>query len=152
MSYSKVKVLTNSLFLKITEGKPHTIRLLDESPTEQFQHSLDDKKMVSCMGETCFHCADGIKKSQRFVANVWDHGDQLVYLWSYGSAVARDLIAIAESLEKDQEDILNHDLEVSVTGTGLQKKTKVQVRMKSQAVPPGLKRHEIKSKKEDLAF
>lgn len=147
-NYGNVKVVSNSLFLKITEGKPQTIRLLDPSPTEQFQHSLEGNKMAACIGETCFHCQDGVKKNQRFVANIWSHTDQIVYLWSYGPTVAKDLISIAQSLEKDNEDILNHDLEVSVTGTGLQKKTKVQVRMKSQPVPKGLKLHEIKSKTE----
>jgi len=151
-NYSKMKVYTNSLFLKVVEGRPQTVRLLDPEPTEQFQHTLEGPKMVSCSGEGCFHCNDGVKKSQRFVANVYSHTDSTVYLWSYGPSVAKDLIAIASSLEKDGEDILNHDLEVSVTGTGLQKKTKTQVRMKSQPVPQGLKRHEIKSKKDEIPF
>lgn len=151
-NYGSVKIQKNSLFLKITEGQSHTIRLLDAEPTEQFQHSTADKKMVSCIGETCFHCSDGLKKSQRFVCNVYSHNDKTVYLFSYGPTVANELKSIAQGLEKDGEDILNHDLEVSVTGSGLQKKTKVQLRMKSQPVPEGLKRHEIKSKKEEIEF
>lgn len=150
-NYSNLKVQKNSLFLKISEGASHTLRIIDPNPTEQFQHNID-QKLVSCLGETCFHCADGAKRQQRFVTNVYSHNDGVVYLWSFGPSVANDLVAIAKSLEKDGEDILSHDLEVSVTGSGLQKKTKVQLRMKSQPVPQGLKRHEIKAKKEEAPY
>lgn len=150
MSYVDKKIVKNTIFLKIQQGDPHTIRLLDEDPTEQFQHKINDK-LVSCNGEMCFNCDEGHSRNQRFVANVYDHNEGRVLLWSYSPTIAEDLKAIAISLVKDGSDILQHDLEVSVSGAGLQKKTKVQPRMKSQSVPEGLKLHKIGSK-EDIAF
>lgn len=147
MSYADKKIIKNSIFLKIAEGKPHTIRLLDEDPTEQWQHKISEK-LIECAGEICSHCAEGHSRNQRFVTNVYDHIEGRVLLWSYGPTVASDLQAIANSLIKDESDILDHDLEVSASGAGLQKKTKVQLRMKSQSVPGGLKLHQIKSKEE----
>lgn len=144
MSYADKKIVKNSIFLKIEQGVPHTVRLLDTDPTEQWQHKID-QKLVSCGGPTCFHCNDGHSKNQRFITNVYDHGEGRVMLWSYGPGVAEELKQIALSLQKDGEDILSHDLEVSATGSGLQKKTKVQPRMKSQQVPAGIKIHQIKN-------
>lgn len=149
MSYADKKIIRNSIFLKIAEGRPHTIRLLDSDPTEQFQHKINEK-LVDCAGEMCNACSEGHSKNQRFVTNVYDHGEQRVMLWSYGPGVAGDLQAIANSLIKDESDILEHDLEVSAAGAGLQKKTKIQLRMKTTSLPGGLKLHEIKAK--DLAF
>lgn len=152
MSYGSLKIEKNSLFLKITEGKPQTVRLLDASPTEQFNHKLGDNKLVTCTGDMCAHCNAGVSKSQRFVSNVYCHNDGKVYLWSFGAMIASAVKAIALSLEKDDEEITNHDLEVSVSGSGMQTKYTVQLRIKSQPVPEGLKLHEIKSKVSDLAF
>lgn len=145
--YGKQKIVKNSIFLKVEQGQSHTVRLLDATPVVQWQHKIGDK-LVSCSEAsegTCVHCDEGHSKSQRFVANIFDHTDQRVMLWSYGPTVAEELKSIALSLEKDEEDILDHDLELSATGSGLQKKTKVQPRMKSQPVPGGLKLIEIKN-------
>lgn len=149
-SYGNLKVQKNSLFLKITEGKPQTIRILDADPVEQFTHTTAEKKIVPCGGEMCGYCGEGMAKSQRFVTNAWSHTDQKVYLWSFGPMIANSINSIAQSLAKDDENIMNHDLEVSVTGTGLATKYTVQLRIKSQAVPEGLKLHEIKTKKSSL--
>lgn len=145
-NYGKKKIIKNSLFLKVVEGAPHTLRLLDGDPTEQFQHNIN-QKLVPCtetLDGTCVHCEEGHSRQQRFVTNVYSHNDGRVMLWSYGPSVAEELKAIALSLEKDETDILEVDLEVSATGSGLQKKTKVQPRMKSQILPTGLKLIEIK--------
>lgn len=142
MGYGDTKIVKNSIFLKVEQGVTHTVRLLDSSPTEQWQHKIAEK-LVTCTGEGCLPCMDGHSKNQRFVANVFDHTDGRVLLWSYGPNVAGALKTIAQGLEKDGENITAHDLEVSASGAGLQKKTSVQVRIKSQAVPTGIKLHKI---------
>jgi len=142
MSYADKKIIKNSIFLKVEEGKPHTVRLLDEDPTEQWQHKMGTK-METCGGEQCAYCMDGVLRSQRFVTNVYDHTEGRVYLWSYGPMVAENLAAIAKSLEKDGENILEHDLEVTAKGSGMQKKTTIQPRFKSLPVPAGIQLHTI---------
>ena len=143
MSYANAKIIKNSLFLKIEQGVPHTIRLLDADPTEQFQHKIAEK-LTPCSGELCAHCDEGHSRNQRFVTNVYDYNDETVKLWSYGPTLAEDLKSIAIALTKDDMDIMNTDLEVTATGSGMQKKTKIQPRMKSQELPKNLKVHQIK--------
>ena len=150
MSYATAKIVKNSLFLKVEQGNPRTIRLLDADPTEQWQHKIGEQ-LKPCGGDMCAYCTDGHSKNQRFVTNIFDHTEQRVYLWSYGPTVAEELKSIALALAKDDEDILQHDLEISVTGSGLQKKTKIQPRMKSQPVPLSLKLIPI-GRKEEIPF
>lgn len=146
MSYATQKIVKNSLFLKVEQGQPHTIRLLSPEPTEQWQHKVGTS-LVSCTGDDCLSCIDGHARNQRFVTNVYDHTDQKVYLWSYGPMIGEALAEIERGLNADDESILNHDLEVSASGSGMQKKTRVQPRMKSKPVPKGLKLIEIKAPK-----
>lgn len=148
MSYATQKIVKNSIFLKVEQGQPHTIRLLDGEPTEQWQHKIGTQ-LISCTGNGCLSCMDGHARNQRFVTNVYDHTDQKVYLWSYGPMIAESLAEIERGLNADDESILNHDLEVSASGSGMQKKTRVQPRMKSKPVPKGLKLIEIKTGKSD---
>jgi len=151
MSYADHAIIKNSIFLKIDQGNPQTIRLLDGDPTEQFQHKIGEK-LEACKGEMCGYCDNGHSKQQRFVTNVWSHNDQKVYLWSYGPGIAEELKQIALALEKDEIDILNTDLEITAKGSGLQKKTKVQPRLKSQEVPKPLKLIRIGPKEEEIPF
>lgn len=151
MSYASQKIIKNTIFLKVEQGTPHTIRLIDEDPTEQWQHKIDGKLTI-CGGESCVYCDEGHSRNQRFVANVYDHTDGRVMLWSYGPSVAGILKTIDAGLQKDGLNILEHDLEVSVTGSGLQKKTNVQLKIKSQAVPSGIKKHKIGAKPEEIPF
>jgi hypothetical protein len=150
MSYTDQKIVKSSLFLKIEQGAPHTIRLLDPSPTEQWQHRID-MKLTECEGDECAWCDEGHSRSQRFVANVFDHNDSKVYLWSYSPSVAELLKGIAISLNQDGENILNHDLEISAQGTGLQKKTNVQLRFKTLPIPSGIKKLKIGKSPSPLA-
>jgi hypothetical protein len=150
MGYADAKIVKKSLFIKIEQGIPQTLRLLDGNPTEQWQHKIGEG-LKPCTGEMCEMCEAGHSKNQRFVTNIYSHTDQKVYLWSYGPNVAEELKSIALALQKDGIDILDCDLEVSAKGTGLQKKTKVQPRMKSQEIPSGLKLIRIGPKDENDA-
>jgi hypothetical protein len=55
MSYADTEIKQTSKFLKIEEGKPMLIRLLDDPPIEKMKHSLkgavDGKFQVDCKGE-----------------------------------------------------------------------------------------------------
>lgn len=144
MGYGDAKIVKNSIFLKVEQGSPHTVRLLDAAPTEQWQHKIGEK-LVSCAGVICSNCAEGHSRNQRFVTNAFDHTDNKVVLWSYASTIAEALKTIDKSLAKDEESILDHDLEVSAQGSGMQKKTSIQLRLKSQPIPAGLKLHKIGS-------
>jgi hypothetical protein len=144
MSYADSKIIKNSLFLKVEEGKPHVIRLLDESPVEQWQHKIGDK-LTPCIGEQCPHCDEGHSRSQRFVTNVYDHTDGRVYLWSYSPTIGEILRDLEVSLNDQEENILEHDLDVTAKGSGMQKKTGVQLRLKSRTLPGSLKKIAIKS-------
>lgn len=144
MSYRDVTIKSNSLYLKVEPGTPQVIRLLDESPTEQFKHS-DGTKPVACTGDKCIFCMDGKAPMQRFVTNVFNQATQRVQLFEYGSMIAKQLKAISTSLAEENADIMNIDLKIESTGSGMQKKYAVTPRMNSASLPAGIKTIEIRS-------
>lgn len=141
-----VVIKSNSVFLKVESGHPQIIRLLDESPTEQFKHSIrenDQFKTVGCSGKGCSYCEKGPAK-QRFVTNIYNQKLKRVQLFEYGAAIAIQFQSIAESLKEQDVDLMNVDLEVSATGEKLTKKYNVIPRMNSASLPDGLELIEIK--------
>lgn len=142
MSYSDVKIKSNSKFIKIETGEPHDVRLLDDSPTEIFKHSTEQGVSV-CGGEKCFTCDDGEEPVQKFVTNVFDHTLGKVMLWEYGSGVAKQLKSIAETLEEEGHTITKVDLNIKATGSGQQKRYLVTPRITSKPIPDGLMKHAV---------
>lgn len=157
MGYSDVKIKSGGMFLKIEPGQPKDIRLMDESPTEMAKHQITENgqfKTFDCPGvDDCAYCKSGEHSApkQRFVCNVWDHGDQKMKLFEYGSSIAKQIQDIAKSLEEENRDILSVDLKIEATGSGLSRKYGVTPRMTARPVPEGLKKLEI-TKKSDLPF
>lgn len=143
MSYGDVKIASNSRFLKIEAGTPHDIRLLDADPLEVYEHPIADAKPVPCSrSESCALCAGGEVSNQKFLINVYDHDLGRVLLWKYGKTVATKLKAIFNSLREEGGDIMNVDLKVEATGSHLQKKYDVTLRVNTKSVPTVLKKHD----------
>lgn len=153
MSYADQEIKTNSKFLKIEQGAPMVIRLLDETPVEVFKHQIkpgvDGKFQVLCEGpETCSMCQDGHEPSQKFVVNVYNHTLHKVQLFEYGAMVGKAFKKIAVNLAEEGQDILSYDLKIEAEGASLNKKYSVTPRTTSLPVPPGL----AKIKINDLPF
>jgi len=143
--YGEVVIKSNSKFLKIEAGQPHDLRILDETPTEAFKHNTK-QGLVSCIGaEKCFKCLAGDPPTQKFIANVFDHGLNKVLLWEYGGGIAKQLKAIAQTLEEEDREIIHVDLKVDATGSGKEKRYTVTPRMTAKSIPEGLTLHRIES-------
>lgn len=156
MGYSDLSVKSNSLFLKVEAGAPKDLRLLEETPTEILRHTINTGgaiKSFDCSGpETCAYCKEGDHEpaKQRFVTNIWDHGSKRVMLFEFGAAIAKQLKSIALALAEEDRDIMDVDLRIEATGSGLSKKYSVTPRMTAREVPAGIKLHP--TKKSDLPF
>ena len=154
MSYAETEIKQTSKFLKIDEGKPMVIRLLDDPPIEMMKHTLkgavDGKFQVECKGEDlCELCQDGQDPVQKFVTNVYNHTIHKVQLYEFGPMIAKAIKKIAVNLAEEQQDIMNFDLKIEAEGSGLTKKYTVTPRTTSQPLPQGLVRIKIGS---DLPF
>jgi hypothetical protein len=155
MSYADTEIKQTSKFLKIEEGKPMVIRLLDDPPIEVMKHSLkganaDGKFQVDCKGEDlCDICQDGQDPVQKFITNVYNHTLHKVQLYEFGPMIAKAIKKIAVNLAEENQDIMNFDLKVEAEGAGMQKKYTVTPRTTSQTLPPGLVKIKIDS---GLAF
>jgi hypothetical protein len=142
-SYGDVKINSNSVFLKIIAGTPHDIRLLDPTPVETYKHQFGNKP-VTCKGSMCDLCQNTDPKvnarKQRFIVNVYDHTTSKVQLLEYGSMIATQLQTIANSLSEEGMDIMDFDLKIEVSGSGMETKYKVIQRQKSKELPGDIKR------------
>lgn len=143
MSYADTEIKQNSKFLKIEQGSPMVIRLLDDPPVEVMKHTLkgavDGKFQVNCKGEElCELCQDGQEPTQKFITNVYNHTLKKVQLFEYGPMIAKQLKTIAASLAEEEADIMNYDLKMDAEGSQMSKKYKVTIRTAPQPVPAGL--------------
>lgn len=142
-SYGDVKINSNSVFLKIIAGTPHDVRLLDPTPVEMYNHQFGNKP-VKCKGSMCDLCQNEDQKistkKQRFVVNVYDHTTSKVQLLEYGSMIANQLQTIAKSLSEEGMDIMDFDLKIEVSGSGMETKYKVTQRQKSKPIPEDIKK------------
>lgn len=148
MSYADTEIKQTSKFLKIEQGAPMVVRLLDEQPIEVFKHSIkgavDGKFQVECKGEDlCELCHDGQEPTQKFIANVYNHTLHRVQLFEYGPMIAKAIKKIAVNLAEEQQDILNFDLKIEAEGAGMNKKYTVTPRTTQLVVPNGLAKIKI---------
>lgn len=143
-SYGDIQIKSTSVFLKVSQGLPQEIRLLDDTPVEQLKHS-DGKKTVICPGGQCIWCAEGKKPRQRWITNVYSHTTGRVHLFEYGAQVAKAFQAIAKSLAEESADIMDVDLKVEVQGSGLETKYTVTPRRTLKQLPEGLKKIAIRT-------
>ena len=142
MSYADMDIKQNSKFLKIEQGAPMVVRLLDATPVEVMKHQLkpavDGKFQVVCSGEICPLCQDGHEPTQKFITNCYNHTLHKVQLFEYGPMIAKMLKKIAINLAEEEQDIMNFDLKIEAEGANLSKKYTVTPRTTSQPVPEGI--------------
>lgn len=148
MSYANQEIKQTSKFLKIEQGAPMVIRLLDPEPVEVFKHALkgnvDGKFQVECKGaEICEFCGDGEEPTQKFLVNVYNHTLQKVQLFEYGPMIAKIIKKIAINMVEEGQDILQFDLKFEAEGSGMNKKYSVTPRTTALVVPSGLARIKI---------
>src|SRR2546430_1446043 len=150
MSYANLEIRQSSRFLKIEQGQPMVIRLIDADPVEAMRHSTG-KIMVDCRGsELCELCQDGDEPTQRFITNVYNHTLHKPQIFEYGPMIAKKFQKIAVNLEEEGKSIMDFDLKLEAEGVGMQKKYEVTVRTSSLPVPDGVAR--LKIKDTDLPF
>ena len=143
MSYAETEIKQTSKYLKIDQGAPMVIRLLDDPPIEVMKHTLkgavDGKFQVACKGEElCELCQDGQEPTQKWISNCYNHTLHKVQLYEYGPMIAKALKKIAINLGEEGHSIMDYDLKVEAEGAGLNKKYTVTPRTTAQALPPGL--------------
>lgn len=126
MSYSDMKIDSNSKYLKIVSGQPKVIRILTETPVVIYE--AFKKK-----GEPEPEEKD---KKQKFLINVFDHDSQKVVIFKFGPAIAKQIKKIAASLEEEENDIMNVDLKIEAEGEMLSKEYTVTPRTKLMPMPP----------------
>lgn len=142
MSYSEIKIKTTGKFLKVDAGSPQDIRLYDASPFEVMKHAKANSSPI-CEGEGCGWCAEGDVAKQKFVTNVYSHSLKKLMIYEYGTSIAKQLQSIAKTLEEEGRSIMDTDLKIEATGSGMQKRYTVTPRMTSKPVPDGLVRNKI---------
>lgn len=143
MSYADQDIKQNSKFLKIDQGSPMVVRLLDDPPIEVMKHTLkgavDGKFQVICKGgDICELCQDGQDPTQKFITNVYNHTLRKVQLFEYGPMIAKAIKKIAVNLEEEGKNIMDFDLKIEAEGASLSKKYTVTPRTTAQPVPTGL--------------
>jgi hypothetical protein len=136
MSYGDLEIKSNSKFLKIESGVPHDIRLLSESPESKVMHGFGKEATVCEENDQCLPCQEGHEARQRFSAQVYDFLLKRVLTWEFGSAVAKQLKAIDNTLQEESKKITQVDLKVEASGEKMQKKYMVTPRMTSKVLPP----------------
>lgn len=143
MGYGDQEIKQTSKFLKIDQGSPMVVRLMDPEPVEVMKHQIkpgaDGKWQVDCKGEDiCELCQDGQEPTQKFITNVYNHTLHKVQLFEYGPMIAKAIKKIAVNLAEEGQDILNFDLKIEAEGSGMNKKYAVTPRTSPQPVPAGL--------------
>lgn len=137
-------IKTNSKFLKIEAGAPVEVRLLNPEPLEVYDHNFKPpQKAERCEGEECQYCEAGNEPVQRYMTNVFDHGNGKVKIWKYGPMIGKQLVEIYRTLKEEGRAITDTDLKVSAEGSNLTKKYKVLPRGTSKPVPAGLQLHDL---------
>jgi len=149
MSYSDLKINSNSKFLKIEAGSPHDIRILNAIPEIAYKHARPGAAPITCNGASCMMCAGGDSPIQKFLTNVYDHNTEKILIWEFGGGVAKQLKAIDATLKEDKSEITQIDLRVDCSGSGKDKRYNVTPRINSKPVPLGLKMHKLT---EDIPF
>lgn len=141
MGYGELDIRSSGKFLKIEAGAPHDLRILNADPVERIIHGFG-KEAKRCTGEDCVYCEES-EASQRFITNVYDHGVRRVMIWEFGVTIARKLRSIDNTLREEGKTIMDTDIKVEASGSGMGKKYEVTPRMTSKPVPPGLVLHKI---------
>lgn len=137
-SYGDVIIQSTGKFVRIENGQPRELRLLDKVPFVKIIHGFG-KEATSCTGEGCFKCAEDNEPKQRFSANVYDHVLKKAMIWEYGSSIAKQLKSIYASLKEEGRNITEVDLRVESSGDKMTKKYSITPRMTTKPIPPDLK-------------
>jgi hypothetical protein len=135
MSYGDLKINSNSKFLKIEAGKPHTIRLLTDSPRVEMIHGFGVTKRACSGGALCPQCSDGESAKQRFFTDIWDWELSKRMEWEFGPSIAKQIQKIETALAEEGRTIVETDLKVEAEGSGMDKKYTVTPRLTSKMLP-----------------
>lgn len=137
-SYGDVTIQSTGKYVRIENGQPRELRLLDEKSFKKLSHGFG-KASISCTGQGCLTCASGEPIKQKWSVNVYDHTMKRAMVWDYGPSVAKQLKAISDSLKEEGKKIMEIDLRVEASGEKMTKEYRVTPRMTAKPVPPDLK-------------
>lgn len=141
MSFTDMKI-EGGKFLKIESGETVDIHVLSDAPVKQVIHGFGQDKL-SCSGSNCHLCADGETPKQRWLVNVFDRRDKKVKIFEFGTAIARQIKAIAEMLEEGKQTVHDVDLRIKAEGSGMNKEYTVMQKPVGGPIPPDLKLHKL---------
>lgn len=137
MSGYDVDIKSNK-FLKLTNGEPIDIRLLNEEPYERFTHGFGPGQTTECQGEDCSKCKEGHDPRQTWTTNVYDWKDSRVKIWTYGVAVARKLKTHAKALSEEEKTLTAVDLRILKEGEAKDTEYTITTRMIAKELPKNL--------------
>lgn len=145
MNWSGLEINSTGKYLRIESNSPQTLRLIGE-PTSRVAHGFG-KEEGRCTGNGCERCAEGKKgdePKQRFKANAYSFNNGKVFIWEFGSGIAKQLREIAKGIEADGKTMEDIDIKVSVSGTGMAKKYSVLPSFSApKPLPPGLALYDL---------
>lgn len=143
MSYADLKV-DSGKFLKIETGRPADIHILTKSEevVVRYNHGFG-KEQLSCTGHDCNMCAEGEKRSQRFLINVYDRSDGKVKIFEFGPMIAGQIRDIAEMLKESGHTVHDIDLRIKKTVEGEKTSYMTMQKPMSSPIPEGLPLHKI---------
>lgn len=143
MSYADLKVDAGK-FLKIEAGRAVDIHILTKSEdvVVRYNHGFG-KEQLSCTGDSCNMCADGEKRSQRFLINVLDRADKKVKIFEFGPMVAGQIRDIAEMLKDAGMTVHEIDLRIKKTVEGEKTSYMTMQKPVTGEIPSDLKMHKL---------
>lgn len=143
MSYAELKV-DSGKYLKIEPGRPVDVHVLTKSEdvVVKYNHGYG-KEQMPCTGVGCDSCAEGIKRQQRFIINIYDRSDQKVKIFEFGPMIAGQIRDIAEMLKESNQTVHDIDLRIKKTVEGEKTSYMTMQKQMLSEVPDGLNLHRI---------
>lgn len=99
------KTVKPSGYVNLKDCKKHIVKILEEEPTVNYLiHWIASvRKTVTCLGEGCPLCAEGLKTSERMIFSAVDMTDRSeVKMFQLGSEIGGKLLSSTEGPEDDR--------------------------------------------------
>lgn len=137
MGYADVEIRSTK-FLKLANGEPVDIRLLNEEPYMKLTHGFGPGQTTECQGDECPKCKEGSDVRQSWTTNVYDWKENRVKIWTYGVSVARKLKTHAMALSEEEKSLTAVDLRILKEGEGKETEYTITTRTTARELPKNL--------------
>lgn len=133
-SWDTIDVGGADSYFRLADGE-NKVHLLT-APEEFLTHFMPDKTAITCIGDKCPGCAEGIEPSKRFYFWLIDRKDGKVKLAEFGPGIVRDLKKLRDSEEYSFQLFPEYDITIVKTGSGMSTKYDVLPGRKVVALTP----------------